>query len=71
MVVIVTCHRRNHGMVMMVVLAFARPKQAQNRSSELSRGPFRAVVRAEREYGNENLPGAPLGLVLDGFSSWT
>eukprot|EP00969_Alexandrium_andersonii_P076941 3392094-Alexandrium_andersonii.AAC.1 len=24
-------------------------------------GPFCAVFRAEREYGNENLPGAPEG----------
>eukprot|EP00969_Alexandrium_andersonii_P331444 14648931-Alexandrium_andersonii.AAC.1 len=38
-----------------------RPKSAQTRSSELSRGPCCAVFRAEREYGNENLARAPEG----------
>eukprot|EP00969_Alexandrium_andersonii_P055964 2466413-Alexandrium_andersonii.AAC.1 len=71
MVVMVTCHCRNDDMVMIMVLATASPRQARNRSLELSRGPFCAVVRAERGCGHENLPGARLGLVLDGFSSWT
>eukprot|EP00969_Alexandrium_andersonii_P341020 15073643-Alexandrium_andersonii.AAC.1 len=62
MVVMVTCHCRNHTMVMITVLATASPKQARNRSSELSTGPSCAAVRAEREYGHENLPGARLGL---------
>eukprot|EP00969_Alexandrium_andersonii_P179888 7951381-Alexandrium_andersonii.AAC.1 len=35
------------------------PTSAQTRCPELSRGPFCAAVRAEREYGNESLPGAP------------
>eukprot|EP00969_Alexandrium_andersonii_P261243 11549262-Alexandrium_andersonii.AAC.1 len=38
-----------------------RPTWAQTRSPELSRGPFCTVLRAEREYGNEDLPGAPKG----------
>eukprot|EP00969_Alexandrium_andersonii_P283629 12538906-Alexandrium_andersonii.AAC.1 len=62
MVVMVACHCRNRIMDMIMVLATASPKQARNRSSELSRGLFCAVVRAEREYGHENLPGARLGL---------
>eukprot|EP00969_Alexandrium_andersonii_P201458 8901953-Alexandrium_andersonii.AAC.1 len=37
------------------------PKPAQTRPLELTKGPFCAVSRAEREYGNENLPGAPQG----------
>ena len=53
----VTCHCRNRKLVVMMVVV-ASPKQAQNRSPDLSRGPFCAVVRAEREYGNESLPGA-------------
>eukprot|EP00969_Alexandrium_andersonii_P362741 15460364-Alexandrium_andersonii.AAC.1 len=56
--------------VVVVVVVMASPKQAQNRSPELSRGPFCAALRAERECGNENLPGARLGLVLDSFSGW-
>eukprot|EP00969_Alexandrium_andersonii_P353295 15439551-Alexandrium_andersonii.AAC.1 len=54
------CNFRDRVRMLMVVTA-------------ISRGPFCAVVRAEREYGNDNLPGARLGLVLDGFSSrtWT
>eukprot|EP00969_Alexandrium_andersonii_P084876 3743864-Alexandrium_andersonii.AAC.1 len=35
-----------------------RPTWVQTRSKELSGGPFYAVSRAGREYGNENLPGA-------------
>eukprot|EP00969_Alexandrium_andersonii_P311321 13756606-Alexandrium_andersonii.AAC.1 len=62
MVVMVACHCRNHNMVMTMVVVTASPKPAQNWSSELSRCPFCAVVRAEREYGHENLPGARLGL---------
>eukprot|EP00969_Alexandrium_andersonii_P027091 1181389-Alexandrium_andersonii.AAC.1 len=62
----VTCHGRRHKMVVMMVVT--SPTEAQNRSPVLSRGPFCAVLRAEREYGNENLPGARFGLVLDGFS---
>eukprot|EP00969_Alexandrium_andersonii_P123895 5475219-Alexandrium_andersonii.AAC.1 len=69
MVVMVTCLCRNHNMVMITALATASPRQDRNRSSELSRGPFCAVVRAAREYGHENLPGARLGPVLDGLSS--
>eukprot|EP00969_Alexandrium_andersonii_P350005 15432321-Alexandrium_andersonii.AAC.1 len=83
MVAFITCHCRNHAMVVMwmmmmmmmvvvvmMMMVVASPKQALNRSPDLSRGPFRAAVRAEREYGgNENLPGARLGLVLDGFAS--
>eukprot|EP00969_Alexandrium_andersonii_P265763 11744933-Alexandrium_andersonii.AAC.1 len=37
------------------------PQSAQTRSPELTRGPFCAMFRAEREYGNENLLGAPEG----------
>eukprot|EP00969_Alexandrium_andersonii_P151234 6687237-Alexandrium_andersonii.AAC.1 len=36
-----------------------KPKSAETRPAELSRGPFCAVLRAEREDGNENLLGAP------------
>eukprot|EP00969_Alexandrium_andersonii_P344322 15219810-Alexandrium_andersonii.AAC.1 len=38
-----------------------RPMSAQTQFPELSRGTFCAVVRAEREAGSENLPGAPEG----------
>eukprot|EP00969_Alexandrium_andersonii_P023711 1035253-Alexandrium_andersonii.AAC.1 len=69
MVVMVTYHCRNHHTVMIMVLATASPTQARNRSSELSRVRFCAVVCAGRERGRENLPGARSGLVLDGFSS--
>eukprot|EP00969_Alexandrium_andersonii_P023069 1008986-Alexandrium_andersonii.AAC.1 len=62
MVAMVTCRCRNHDMVMQMVLVTASPKQVRNRSSELSRGPFCAVVRAEGEYGHENLPRARLGI---------
>eukprot|EP00969_Alexandrium_andersonii_P223304 9862760-Alexandrium_andersonii.AAC.1 len=68
MVVIVACHCRNPNMVMTMVVVTTSPKRAQNWYSKLSRGPFCAVGRAEREYGNEHLPRARLGLVLDGFS---
>eukprot|EP00969_Alexandrium_andersonii_P077841 3433486-Alexandrium_andersonii.AAC.1 len=50
-VVMVACHCRNHSMVMTMVVLMASPKRAQNWSSELSRGPFCAVVCAEREHG--------------------
>eukprot|EP00969_Alexandrium_andersonii_P024656 1076229-Alexandrium_andersonii.AAC.1 len=69
MVAMVACGCRNHNMVMTMVVAMASPKQARNRSSELSRGPFCAVFRAEHEYGHKTPTGARLGLVLDGFSS--
>eukprot|EP00969_Alexandrium_andersonii_P042778 1876224-Alexandrium_andersonii.AAC.1 len=52
---------------MVMVVVMASPKQAQNRPPERSRSPFSAAVRAERAYGNENLPGAHSGLVPDGF----
>eukprot|EP00969_Alexandrium_andersonii_P028997 1265705-Alexandrium_andersonii.AAC.1 len=48
----------------------AEPRSAQTWPPELSRGPFCAAFRAEREYCNENLPGARLGLDLDGCSRW-
>eukprot|EP00969_Alexandrium_andersonii_P353779 15440668-Alexandrium_andersonii.AAC.1 len=38
-----------------------RPKIVSDAVPGLSDGPFCAVVRAEREYGNEKLPGAPQG----------
>eukprot|EP00969_Alexandrium_andersonii_P212839 9398208-Alexandrium_andersonii.AAC.1 len=41
-----------------------RPRSAQTRCPELLRGRFCAVVRAERESGNENLARARLGLVF-------
>eukprot|EP00969_Alexandrium_andersonii_P306376 13544505-Alexandrium_andersonii.AAC.1 len=67
----VTCHDHHHPMVLTVMMVMVRtPKPAQTRSPELSRGPFCAIVRAEREHGNESLPGARLGLVLDGCSRW-
>eukprot|EP00969_Alexandrium_andersonii_P221814 9796502-Alexandrium_andersonii.AAC.1 len=46
---------------MAMVVATASPSRAQNWSSELLRGPFRVIVRAERRYSNETLPGAPEG----------
>eukprot|EP00969_Alexandrium_andersonii_P228516 10091907-Alexandrium_andersonii.AAC.1 len=39
----------------------AESRSAQGRAPELSRHPFCESFRAEREYGNENLPGAPDG----------
>eukprot|EP00969_Alexandrium_andersonii_P312927 13826768-Alexandrium_andersonii.AAC.1 len=45
----------------LIVVMARRPTSAQTRSPELSRVPFCAAVRAERKYGNENLPGAPEG----------
>eukprot|EP00969_Alexandrium_andersonii_P341867 15110990-Alexandrium_andersonii.AAC.1 len=50
-----------------MVVVTASPGRAHDWSSGLSRGPFCAAVRAEREYGNENLPGACLGLILHGL----
>eukprot|EP00969_Alexandrium_andersonii_P330886 14625055-Alexandrium_andersonii.AAC.1 len=41
-----------------------RPTSAQARSPELSRCPFCADVRAEREYSNESLPIASEGSLL-------
>eukprot|EP00969_Alexandrium_andersonii_P235659 10404476-Alexandrium_andersonii.AAC.1 len=38
-----------------------KPKSAQTPRPDLSRGPFCAMFRAEREYDNENLPRAPEG----------
>eukprot|EP00969_Alexandrium_andersonii_P157006 6940227-Alexandrium_andersonii.AAC.1 len=61
MVVMVACRCHNHVVVMTTVVA-ASPRRTQNRPSELSRGPFCAAVRAEHEYGNENLPRAGLRL---------
>eukprot|EP00969_Alexandrium_andersonii_P346442 15314770-Alexandrium_andersonii.AAC.1 len=55
MAVTVTCHCRNRTMVMTVVVAMLGVKRAQKWAPELS-GPFRAILRAERECGNENLP---------------
>eukprot|EP00969_Alexandrium_andersonii_P324935 14357900-Alexandrium_andersonii.AAC.1 len=37
------------------------PTSAQTRTPKLSRGPFCAVVRAERKTGNGNLSGTPQG----------
>eukprot|EP00969_Alexandrium_andersonii_P194526 8591936-Alexandrium_andersonii.AAC.1 len=54
----------------MTMVMVGRPTSAQTRSTELSRGPVCAVVRAERAYGNEILPGAPQGLALRGRSRW-
>eukprot|EP00969_Alexandrium_andersonii_P370944 15478426-Alexandrium_andersonii.AAC.1 len=45
-------------MVMTMGVVTPSPSRARNSSSEHSRGPFCATVRTEREYGNENLPGA-------------
>eukprot|EP00969_Alexandrium_andersonii_P114790 5076078-Alexandrium_andersonii.AAC.1 len=59
------CPHRHHPMVLTVVTVLVRrPRWAQTRSPEVSRGPFCAVVRAERGYGNENLLGASWGLVF-------
>eukprot|EP00969_Alexandrium_andersonii_P137986 6102737-Alexandrium_andersonii.AAC.1 len=64
-------HCRNHNMVMMtmttmVVVVAASPKQTPGIGPRSSRwaqsAPF---VRAERKYGNRNIPGARLRLVLD------
>eukprot|EP00969_Alexandrium_andersonii_P041486 1818584-Alexandrium_andersonii.AAC.1 len=64
------CRHRHHAMVLTIMMVMVRkPKSAQTRYPELSRGRFCACVRAEREYGNENLRGARFGLVLDVFSS--
>eukprot|EP00969_Alexandrium_andersonii_P072928 3217766-Alexandrium_andersonii.AAC.1 len=38
-----------------------RPRWARTRPPELSRGPSRAAVRAERDHGNEDLPGHSRG----------
>eukprot|EP00969_Alexandrium_andersonii_P051519 2262728-Alexandrium_andersonii.AAC.1 len=55
-----TCRSRHHAMVLTISMVMVgRPKSAQTRPPELSRGPFCAALRAEREYDNENLPGAP------------
>eukprot|EP00969_Alexandrium_andersonii_P326430 14423071-Alexandrium_andersonii.AAC.1 len=43
----------------------ASPKWARNRSAELSRGTFCAVVRAEPEYDNENISGARSGRLFE------
>eukprot|EP00969_Alexandrium_andersonii_P346825 15333195-Alexandrium_andersonii.AAC.1 len=52
-------------MVLTITMVLVRrPKSAQARCPELFRGPVCAVVRAEREYGNENLARARLGLVF-------
>eukprot|EP00969_Alexandrium_andersonii_P231176 10210601-Alexandrium_andersonii.AAC.1 len=48
----------------------AKPKRAQARSLELSSKTFCATVRAECEYSNENLPGAPGELVLRSGGAW-
>eukprot|EP00969_Alexandrium_andersonii_P367285 15470383-Alexandrium_andersonii.AAC.1 len=61
LVAAVACHCRVHDMVMVIVVATACPKRAQDGNSEFSRGPFCVAVRAEREYGNESLPEARLG----------
>eukprot|EP00969_Alexandrium_andersonii_P063732 2806673-Alexandrium_andersonii.AAC.1 len=47
-----------------MILLVRRPMWAQTRSPELSSDPFRVVIRAERESGNENLARARLGSVL-------
>eukprot|EP00969_Alexandrium_andersonii_P250277 11060807-Alexandrium_andersonii.AAC.1 len=51
---------RHHPMVLnnMIVMV-RRPRGAQTRSPEFWRAPFCAIARAEREYGSEDLPGAP------------
>eukprot|EP00969_Alexandrium_andersonii_P159062 7027129-Alexandrium_andersonii.AAC.1 len=55
----VFCHDRHHPMVLTIMMVMVmRPKRAQTRSPELSRGPFCVIVRAECESGNENHPGA-------------
>eukprot|EP00969_Alexandrium_andersonii_P102328 4516487-Alexandrium_andersonii.AAC.1 len=58
----VICHYRHHPMVLTIMMVMVRrPSFAQTRPPELSRGPFCAMFRAEREYGNEDLAGAPEG----------
>eukprot|EP00969_Alexandrium_andersonii_P052216 2292279-Alexandrium_andersonii.AAC.1 len=58
----VTCCYRHRAMVLTISMVVGgRPKSAQTRSPELSRCPSCAAFRAEREYGNEKLPGAPQG----------
>eukprot|EP00969_Alexandrium_andersonii_P057275 2525492-Alexandrium_andersonii.AAC.1 len=65
------CHCRHHPMVLTIMMVLVRgPKWAQTRSPELLRSSFCAVVRAEREYGNENLAGALQGSCLCGRSRW-
>eukprot|EP00969_Alexandrium_andersonii_P107660 4749793-Alexandrium_andersonii.AAC.1 len=60
MVVTAVYHYHHNPMVLTITMVLVRtPKWAQTGSPELSRVPFCAVVRAEREYGNENIPGAP------------
>eukprot|EP00969_Alexandrium_andersonii_P023031 1007417-Alexandrium_andersonii.AAC.1 len=56
------CHYRHHAMMLTITMVMVvRPTSAQTRPPDLSRGPFCAVVRAERECGNDNLHGAPQG----------
>eukprot|EP00969_Alexandrium_andersonii_P160632 7097857-Alexandrium_andersonii.AAC.1 len=59
MVVTAICRHHHHPMVLTTVMFLARRLTwAQTRSSELSRGPVCAAVRAEREDGNERPPGS-------------
>eukprot|EP00969_Alexandrium_andersonii_P196574 8685212-Alexandrium_andersonii.AAC.1 len=64
MMMMATCHYRHHASRHGAYSHGGdgqRKNMAQTRSPKLSRGPFRATVCAEREYGNENPPGAPEG----------
>eukprot|EP00969_Alexandrium_andersonii_P008552 373077-Alexandrium_andersonii.AAC.1 len=62
MVVATTYHDHHHPMGLTSMMVLVRMSTwAQTWCPNLLRGPFCAVVRAEREYGNENLPGAREG----------
>eukprot|EP00969_Alexandrium_andersonii_P301717 13337356-Alexandrium_andersonii.AAC.1 len=61
-VILLICQCRHHPMVFAIMMAVRWPKWAQTRSPELLRGPFCAAVRAERTYGDKNLPRAPWAL---------
>eukprot|EP00969_Alexandrium_andersonii_P303486 13416458-Alexandrium_andersonii.AAC.1 len=54
------CHSRHHQMLMIAMTVSSR-----------AHGSLCAILHAERDDGNENLPGAPVRLVLHGFGSGT
>eukprot|EP00969_Alexandrium_andersonii_P136712 6049383-Alexandrium_andersonii.AAC.1 len=65
-VIMVICRYRHHAMVLTITMVMVgSTKSALTRPPELSRSAFCVIVRAEREYDNENLAGARLGLDLD------
>eukprot|EP00969_Alexandrium_andersonii_P366815 15469322-Alexandrium_andersonii.AAC.1 len=67
---LICCYRHHAKMLTITMVLAGRPTSAGARPPEISRGPFCAADRAERECGNENLPEARQGSLCEVVRAW-